>query len=552
MTNRPEHSSEEAIRLKAVFEDAIDGIITIDEKGNIESINPAAARLFDYLPDEVIGRNVNMLMPEPYHSQHDGYLNNYHTSGNKKIIGIGREVIGKKKDGSTFPFFLSVSEIQLKTKKIYTGIIHDITELKEKEKELEESRNKLSAIFETAVDGIIIINRQGYMTMTNPAVSRLFGYTAEEMLGQNVRMLMPDPHRANHDSYMENYHKTGEAKIIGIGREVHGRRKDGTLFPLNLGVSEIVSDGEIMYTGILHDLTDQKLIEKEIRQLNESLEDEVSLRTAELTKTVNKLLSTNSKLEFEIREKQRAQEALLQSKQDLAIALKKERELNELKSRFVSMASHEFRTPLSTILSSAALIGKYTNGEQQEKRIKHIDRIKSAVNNLTGILNDFLSLSKLEEGKIDNQPEPFDFNILCGEIAEDIQGLLKEGQKIEHSADQQTPVTLDRRIMKNILFNLMSNAIKYSPENSTIFCQTLLKDNELIINIKDEGMGIPKPDQEYLFTRFFRATNVTNIQGTGLGLNIVKRYVDLMNGNISFESEEGKGSVFTIKIPQNQ
>lgn len=214
------------------------------------------------------------------------------------------------------------------------------------------------------------------------------------------------------------------------------------------------------------------------------------------------------------------------------------------------MASHEFRTPLSTILSSASIINRYTKSENQEQRDKHIKRIKSAVNNLTGILNDFLSLSKLEEGKIEYQPTEFEIIEFCSETSDEIQGLLKPGQYIKFDCTiPKTIVFLDNRVLKNVLFNLLSNASKYSSEDAKITCRLSIVNRYLHLQIIDEGIGIPKQDQQHLFGRFFRASNSMNIQGTGLGLHIVKQYVELMKGTVSYESEENKGSIFSITIP---
>ena len=236
--------------------------------------------------------------------------------------------------------------------------------------------------------------------------------------------------------------------------------------------------------------------------------------------------------------------------QETRKALEKEKELSELKSRFVSMASHEFRTPLSTILSSVSLIGRYAESTDQPKREKHVNRIKSAVRNLTGILNDFLSLSKLEEGKVDNKPEPFLIQELCEDVIDEMQGLLKPGQYFFLSTPPEpVEVTLDRRLIRNILFNLFSNAMKYSSDGKPINCICRVEDGLLLLEVRDEGIGIPEADQAHLFTRFFRAANSTNIQGTGLGLNIVKRYVELMDGSVTFASELGVGTTFTVRLP---
>ncbi len=412
-----------------------------------------------------------------------------------------------------------------------------------------EDDSILKAVVKTATDGIIIINDRGVMELANEASAKLFGYDISEMEGQNVSMLMPEPRRSEHDQYIRNYQQTGQAKIIGIGREVIGKRKDGSTFHLRLSISE-VPGFEQKFTGILHDLTQEKAFEKEIKDLNAHLEERVIERTEELAAAINKLLSVKDNLEHEVQERISAEEELINKEKALRKAFEKEKELNRLKSRFVSMASHEFRTPLSTILSSADLIEAYEKLEQQDKRIRHTNRIKSAVSNLTGILNDFLSLSKLEEGKINSKPVQFNLADFCREILEDLDGLLKADQKINHlDAPEDIDIIVDKKMLKNILYNLLSNAIKYSDPGQSIDCSVVFEDRNLRIRIRDYGIGIPEEEQQHLFTRFFRAHNVENIQGTGLGLNIVKRYLDLLNGRIAFESKEGKGTTFTVAIP---
>lgn len=232
-------------------------------------------------------------------------------------------------------------------------------------------------------------------------------------------------------------------------------------------------------------------------------------------------------------------------------ALEKEKVLNEMKSRFVSLASHEFRTPLGTILSSASLIGRYETTEQQNNRLKHVNRIKSSVVNLTGILNDFLSLSKLEEGKIEIHKTQFNLQDLINEVLEEMSSITKTGQNIiYHHHGATYDFIQDSKIFKNILINLISNAIKYSSTDKIIKVDTKIEDKQMCLTVEDKGMGIPKEEQKNLFERFFRASNAGNIQGTGLGLNIVKRYVDLLKGKISFESEENQGTTFRV-ILQN-
>lgn len=400
-----------------------------------------------------------------------------------------------------------------------------------------EQQDRLyAAIFNTVIDGVITISERGVIQTVNPAAAGLFGYTSAEMMGQKVNMLMPEPHQTDHDQYLHNYKTTGVKKIIGVGREVRGKKKDGTEFPFRLAISEVhLSTGRI-FTGIIHDLTEQKKAEKRILEINDQLEQRVADRTEELSNVVNKLIQTNRELE--------AKEL------ELVQALDKERELSELKSRFVTTASHEFRTPLSTILSSASLIARYTEPETIEKRNKHINRIKSSVKNLTGILNDFLSLSKLEEGKVESQVHDFNLVELCGEVIEHIGTTLKKDQQIIFINEIKTEnVHADERSIRNVMNNLLSNASKYSAEGKKIIFKISSNDKAIHFSVKDNGIGIPKEEQQHLFSRFFRANNVSNIQGTGLGLNIVKRYLDLMDGTIEFESEEGEGTKFRVTVP---
>jgi len=395
-----------------------------------------------------------------------------------------------------------------------------------------ENARLLEAIIETAIDGIITIDERGIIESLNPAALKLFGYSPAEVVGKNISMLMPEPDKAAHDGYIDHYHHTGEKHIIGIGREVKGLRKNGSTFPFRLAVSEVQYENRKIFTGFVHDLSREKEAEEQLREYATELENLVEERTKSLKKTVT---------------------ALKEAKEEVSLSLEKEKELNQMKSRFVSMASHEFRTPLSSVQLSASLIEKYAHPFQNHHIEKHVHKIKNAVGNLTTILNDFLSLERLEAGRVEPAFQPFDLVKLSEEITEEMQMIAKQDQNIiyQHTG-LESMVSLDQNLLKNCMINLINNAIKYSGENTFIEFNTEVNDSQCIVTIKDNGIGIPDTDQKQLFQPFFRAHNTGSIPGTGLGLNIVLRYVGLMKGDVQFESQINQGTKFTLSFDKQE
>ncbi|MBB6500114.1 PAS domain-containing sensor histidine kinase [Pedobacter cryoconitis] len=391
-----------------------------------------------------------------------------------------------------------------------------------------ENTRLLEAIIETAIDGIITIDGRGKIETLNPAALRLFGYSLTEVVGRNISMLMPEPDHSRHDGYIEHYHSTGEKHIIGKGREVNGLRKDGSTFPFRLAVSEVQYQDRKIFTGFIHDLSKEKEAERRLYEYAAELESLVEERTRSLKKTVT---------------------ALREAKEEVSLSLEKEKELNQMKSRFVSMASHEFRTPLSSVQLSASLIEKYAQPFQNANIEKHVHKIKNAVGNLTTILNDFLSLERLEAGRVEPAFQAFDLVKLAEEITEEMQMIAKQDQHIiyQHTGLEST-VSLDQNLLKNCMINLINNAIKYSGKNTFIEFNTEINNQQCLVTIKDNGIGIPDTDQKYLFQPFFRAHNTGSIPGTGLGLNIVLRYVGLMQGEVQFESKINEGTKFTLSF----
>lgn len=374
-------------------------------------------------------------------------------------------------------------------------------------------------LFMSAAEGLVVVDSSGRIIMQNPSIGRMFAYGETELLGHVIEDLLPDAMRAKHAAHRAAYDKKPVQRAMGSGLELKGRRKDGSVFPVEVSLNHFMVEGKRYVMALVTDITLRRLAEDELVRTNVELEDRVEQRTAELK----------------------------EAQEGLKGALEKERELHALKSRFVSMASHEFRTPLSTIMSSIDLIGRYAS--EDDKVGKHVQRIRSKVRELTAMLNEFLSLERIEQGIVEVKPAEIDVVHQCIEQIEELRGLAKPGQSIDYDHEgAERMVTTDPQMLGHVITNLVSNAVKYSPAGTPVLLRTHIADGRLVITVTDQGVGIPAEDQQHLFDRFFRGSNVMTIQGTGLGLNIVKRYLDLLGGSITFTSEPGR-TMFTVQLP---
>lgn len=498
---------------------------------------------------------------------------------------------------------------------------------------LKEGAGRL--LFDAAAEGLLIVDAEGNILVTNQRIDSMFGYAHGELVGQKVEVLIPKALHGRHHGHREAYRQEPRKRSMGSGMDLSAVKKSGMEFPVEVSLNHMYEDGQMRVMALITDITDRKLAQHRLQMMNQSLEQMVEERTRALQEsqhlyrtiarhfpngTINvfdrdlryvfvegqelfryRLTSENlmgtsyldrlpedvraeieprlrrvfdgEDLSFEVNT--RGESYLLnavglpdssgelhqilvveqnmttqkKAQERVSEALEKEKELNELKSRFVSMASHEFRTPLSTILTSVSLLKKYNEPENADKRMKHLQRIHSSVQNLTNILNDFLSLDKLEEGRIQAKPDNLEIDKLLGDLVEEMETHCKTGQRIELKTDNACRVYSDEHILRNVILNLLSNAIKYSPEHSSIGVRCERSDRGVKVSVSDRGIGIPLEEQEHLFSRFFRASNAINIQGTGLGLHIVKRYTDLLKGELSFESIPGTGTTFTFTVP---
>ena len=490
-----------AAQLKAVIDTAVDGIIIIDRRGAIKLFNSACETLFGYDPPEVLGQNVRMLMPAPYREEHDSYISNYQQTGIRKIIGIGREVVGQRKDGSTFPMELSVGEAEADGDLLYVGIIRDISERKHNLEALRSSEAKMRTVIETAVDGLIIIDGEGHIQIFNPACERLFGYSPPEVVGQNVRMLMPAPYRQEHDSYIGNYQRTGERKIIGIGREVVGQRKDGSTFPMELSVGEAQTPDGRVYVGIIRDVSERKT----------------------------------------------AMEAVTSAKQAEAA--------NRAKSEFLATMSHELRTPMNGILGmTGLLLDTPLTAEQRD----YAEAVQKSGETLLTLLNNILDLSKIEAGRFELYDRPFDPNEVLDGIAAIWESQAnRKGLEFFVTNDLRGVSALigDPDRLRQILVNLVSNAVKFT---SNGFVALRVKREAsmgekvvLRFEVKDSGIGIAEDVQSRLFRKFEQADAATarTYGGSGLGLAICRQLTEMMGGHIGLVSAPGRGSTFWVTLP---
>ncbi|MEN9959949.1 MAG: hypothetical protein RL045_199 [Bacteroidota bacterium] len=395
-----------------------------------------------------------------------------------------------------------------------------------------QARFEFEAIFQEAAIGIIVTNSKFQILLSNKFADKLFGYAVDELLGENISLLIPNHLKDRHHGHLDNLgHEKSISRPMGIGLDLKAKRKDGSLFPIEISLSHFKASDSMHYIAFVSDVTLKRKVEMElllknqqINQLNETLEQEVVARTQALQNTLNKLEVNAS---------------------ELAQSLEKEKVLGDLKTRFVSMASHEFRTPLTSILGSATLIEKYTKAEDQPKREQHINRIKSSVNHLTEILEEFLSVGKLEDGKLEVHPTEFSLREFIKDILSDFSTY---GQAIRFELGEDFSCFQDASILRKVIFNGLSNALKFSQRE--VILQVKLQGTFVELRIIDQGIGISDEDKKHLFERFFRGGNATVIQGTGLGLHLVDRYMRLLGGKVEITSELNKGTELLIQFPR--
>jgi PAS domain S-box-containing protein len=509
-------------RLRSLTGIIFDSVVAIDKKGIIQTINPAVEKVFGYSPNEVIGKNVKILMPEPYFSEHDGYLDNYLRTGKKKIINMVREVRGLHKNGSTFPMELSVSESTENDKKIFVGVLRDISERKANELAMELANRERNLILNSAGEGIYGLDLEGKTTFVNPTACKMLGYSEEELLGKGQHIVV-------HHSYPDGTHyPKDKCPIYCTFRDGKDRqeseevfwKKDGSSFPVEYISKPIFDKGKVVGVVVTFtDITARKNAEKELQHAYNELEKRIQERTHELNQA--KELAEHH---------------------------------NHTKSEFLSRMSHELRTPMNAILGFAQIMNESRKDPLSDAHKSRLGQILKAGNHLLELINEVLDLARVEAGKITVSLEPINIAELATDVLNAVHPMAEKFNiclidKI--TAQSSVHIFADRTRLKQVLLNLLSNGIKYNrKEGSVTLSLEEPKNGTINILVTDTGMGIPSEKLEKIFVPFDRlGAEGSEVEGTGIGMTISKKLIELMNGRINVHSTIGKGSQFSVSLP---
>jgi PAS domain S-box-containing protein len=499
-----------------------------DAAGRLLQVNPAGAQLLGYATEaELLAASPVPPTPALAAADWEALRRQAQHTGPQ---AIETEVV--QASGTAFRARIELTYFDVEGAAFFLMRLSEPSRLHPAERTLPQRAHLFEAVVAHATIGIIVCDQAGRIVSANDLAHGQFGYADNTLHGLLLEALIPTA--GSHPTPLRQ--PLSEApQVQAMGGDLAGLRPDGSVFPVEVSLSYFELDNELYAVSYVLDITAKKDADHDLlaeRQRVEALNSELEQKMADRTHT---LLTTLAQLE--------------QRQAELAQALAAEQELGELKSRFVSMASHEFRTPLTAVLTSASLIERYPAAEQQDKRLRHLDRIRQSVNQLNDILEEFLSVGRIEEGKVVTHPGHLNLPILLRDVMADMQGLLKAGQRVVQALDCTEPMWLDASLLRKILVNLLSNASKYSAENTVVHVRAAGHGGQLTLVVQDAGVGISIEDQARLFERFFRARNVTNVPGTGLGLYIVGRYVELLGGTISLASELDHGTTVTIRIP---
>ncbi|MGC4089404.1 MAG: PAS domain S-box protein [Polyangiaceae bacterium] len=494
--------------LKVHFHDwleaAPDAMVIVGRDGRIVFVNAQTERIFGYVRQELLGKPIEVLVPERFREGHPARRGAYQTSPNARPMGAGVELFARRKDGSEFPAEISLSPIEIDKIVFISSAIRDISDRK-------EADTRFRALLESAPDAMVLVRSDGRIALVNAQMERLFGYPREELLGQSIEILVPERFRGKHPGFRAKYFGTPTVRAMaGTATNLFGLRKDGSEFAAEISLSPIETTEGPLATAAIRDITERKRLEElEARRKNQELEAE----------------------------NRRMQEA------------------NRLKSEFLANMSHELRTPLNAIIGFAELMYKGKVGPVSERHQEYLGDILSSSRHLLQLINDVLDLAKVESGKMDFRPEPIDLRKIIGEVRDILRGLAASKRiQVEVVASPGLgTVVLDPGKLKQVLYNFLSNALKFTPESGNVCIRTLAcGEDRFRIEVEDNGIGIRREDLNRLFIEFQQLDSGTSKKyaGTGLGLALTRRVVQAQGGLVSVRSEFGHGSVFTAELPR--